>query len=276
MEGFIDENTWFTTIVEQEKDEEFVRVRTLSPVGEIFARRMERGGRHSDANEQYIAFSGELIDWKNDKNYLTRLSVPWSSGLAVTREGLVLLGVSNGILQSDPVHGEEIKGWGMDLWQFALTPDERHLITVSDTGACKLWQFPERKEIGTCRRGNFFDLDIKPNLALSPDGAYFALTVENEIQVYRVDPFARTLKVDVSGNIYSLAISNNGILALSLNRNTQIWNTRTGKAIGKCDCSPFFYSTGMSLRPDGRQLAIICGEQALMIYDISQQEEQEP
>jgi hypothetical protein len=286
--GFIDAKTWYfvETVsgsirdiekgVEREKEETRAHVRSLFPVQEIASHPFEKSAKYvAAASGNHIAFSDELLDWKTGKIYRTKIAHHATPGLTVIH-GHVVTHNDDVVVIDDPLHRETgvwDTGWS-PIAQIAITPGIRRVITVSENGACQAWMPPppDAQKVGSCGRGHLFAPVAYPRLAISPDGARLAVSVENQVRVYRIEPFDLELELETSmpTPVSALALSNDGRLAAGdENRLVRVWDIGNPQPIGAFSFAGFVSKrvskedttipkvTRLAFQPQGNQLAAL-------------------
>ena len=246
--GYIDANTWYfgADVQDDTKNpgELNVRlyIRTLQPAQEIAV--LNGWGSLISANKNHILSGEKLIDWHTGKEYLFRtLSFdPHSNFIpALTPDSRVIVNVFKKSTIIDPINNTE------EFWKEAaplgrtilFTPDNRHALGLSTANyKCTLWLWPERKKVGQCSprlRGIFGSYpDHLEVVALSLDGKFFAIGFDNNVRVYRIEPFKLELEATTPGPVAQLALSDNGLLAAYDYRGfLRIWNIATGSLAGQ-------------------------------------------
>ncbi|MDR1228540.1 MAG: WD40 repeat domain-containing protein, partial [Azoarcus sp.] len=198
----------------------------------------------ASANRNYIAYNNELIDWRTGKRYPTKATVfepKWSTFPTLTPDNRIITYPDRETVIFDPLNDT------MESWKEAarlggtiiVTPDNRHAIALSMANyRCTLWTWPERKEIGHCseRLYGFFRSyhEYSELLAVSRDGKSFAIGVDNNVRVYRVEPFKLELEITMPGPVGALALSDDGWLAAYDYKGfIRVWNVATGKLAGQ-------------------------------------------
>jgi WD40 repeat protein len=269
--GFIDANTWYYGKNRSSGPGTMIssaHIRSISPAREIFQHDFKYGGASwVSANERYITKDEELFDWKTKKNYFPIHIVREYAAVAssLTRSGRVMSYAFDFVQIDDPEH-EKTDGWdaGGVIADIAMTPDERHVVTVSRSGSCRLWRLPEKAAIERCGRWHLFDLEAWPRLSLSPDGKRFAVSTDNQWRVYRIEPFALEMEGRMSFPIHVLALADDGRLAASDGAHVQVWNLAARHLTGAFDltdekhvlCTPETCRyIDLALQPKGKQLA---------------------
>ncbi|MDR0563402.1 MAG: hypothetical protein LBG78_00510 [Azoarcus sp.] len=263
--GYIDANTWYyieqllsyndvTPTGEKRqvgRDAVIVHIKTLHPPKEIYTRSLDRteyGWARNDgddvANSRYVFFGdcSSLLDWRTNEIRRYPLGMcfepylPKGFKYKLTLKGQIMVTAPEKTLLGEPFKKAEA-----EILEIGgeLTPDERHMVALKDTGECIVWQFEERREIGRCGTGRLFGLGIKEkHLALSRDSKTFATSVNQKIRVYSIEPFRLLMEITAPQNVMTLALSGDGRIAGGFeDGRIQAWEVPTGKIIGQGDAS---------------------------------------
>ncbi|MDR1063536.1 MAG: hypothetical protein LBL48_06345 [Azoarcus sp.] len=258
---YIDTNTWYyieqvdkkligmpikSKNLDDRRDEEIViHIRSIDPPREIythtFPNESSSGTFSSVANENYVLYTEtKIFNWRTEEN---RSRIPgWygfamltdTDAIALTHDGRVLVNVNASTVVSDPFGGKKTEDYP---FVSALTPDERYLIALERNGDCALRLFEEKREIARCGTGHPFGIGIKKRaVAISPDSKMFAMSINDKVRLYRIDPFRLEQTVIAPGNVATLALSDDGRLASGDNDGRiRVWDIASGKLIGKFD-----------------------------------------
>ncbi|MDR1063118.1 MAG: hypothetical protein LBL48_04175 [Azoarcus sp.] len=109
---------------------------------------------------------------------------------------------------------------------------ERYIFPIS------LWNWFKGKEIGHCserlREISGKHIEYREVLTLSRDGKLFAVGVDDNVRVYRIEPFRLELEVATPGPVARLALSDDGWLAAYDYKGfIRVWNVATGSLAGQ-------------------------------------------
>jgi WD40 repeat protein len=243
--GYIDANTWyFIERILREADIR-VHVRTIHPPREISVSTVDepRSNIIASANRNYVAHNNGLIDWRTGKRYPTKAPVfrPREQIVpTLTPDNRIITYLGRKTMIFDPLNDT------MEVWKGAtsldqailVTPDNRHAIGLSTKNyKCTLWSWPEKKEIGHCSgrlRGIFGkNSEYLEVLALSPNGKSFAVGVDNNVRVYRIEPFQLELETSTPGPVVALALSDGLLATYDYKGFLRVWNIATGSLAGQ-------------------------------------------
>ncbi|MDR1425028.1 MAG: hypothetical protein LBI92_10575 [Azoarcus sp.] len=244
--GYIDANTWYfageVLGKVREENKHSIRVRSIHPSREIAVPDIKgsNGARTFPANKDYLLWGSLLIDWRSGKRYTFNIPLHdprYSPVLILTPDNRVITHTDQYVI-IDPIH-DTMEYWKEAGGTIMITSDNRHAIGISKANyKCTLWSWPERKKIGHCsERLGIFERrysDYGEALALSNNGKFFAIGVDNDVRVYRIEPFKIELKVNMPGPVGALALSDDGWLAAYDYKGfLRIWNVATGSLAGQ-------------------------------------------
>ncbi|MDR0633450.1 MAG: WD40 repeat domain-containing protein [Azoarcus sp.] len=232
-------------------------IRTIQPSREIATHSFKANGDDPViVNKTHIAYEDEMINWHDGKRYRVKTIHPAVWRYELTPSSRVLTTSfwinGNGTLIDDPVNGktEYLEH------EIILSPDERHAVMWSGK-RCRLLQWPERKETGTCGRLPLFFGTDRYRAVFAPDGKSFVSWIDGKARVYRTDPFRLTSEFALSrGKVDALELSNDGWLANvdEERRLLQLWDGATGKLAGQ-----YQYQTSvaaLAFQPHGDRLLV--------------------
>jgi hypothetical protein len=297
--GFFDNNMWYFGVLPRDKDGKGERhaveridihIRSIQPSREI-AKYSFPWNSHAAliANKNHFAFiadklrenfksDGVLVDWRTGAHYPINTEYD-SRGVTLyklTDSNRVLSTyrlkdrIDSGVLLVDPFSPQKER---LERHVF-FSPDERYGIDLG-SGRCKLRKFTGRevaplddKQIvgycsGSLPRIDAWDYPIFP-VEFSEDGKLFVIAVKNNFHVYRVEPFQLEFEGKMAGNILSVNLSKNGILATNDNEGfVRVWDVMKKKIIGQLRVSD---SSSILFSQNGDQLYVI--NSALNVFQI--------
>ena len=154
---------------------------------------------------------------------------------------------------SDPFGGRKTEDYP---FVSTLTPDERYLIALEKNGDCALRLFDEKREIARCGTARPFGFGIKKReVAVSPDSKMFAISINDKVRVYRIEPFRLERTLKAPKHVKALALSNDGWLASGdENAHLLLWDIASGKLVGKFDDKS--WASSMAFQPGGNLLVL--------------------
>ncbi|MDR1228539.1 MAG: hypothetical protein LBK55_05900 [Azoarcus sp.] len=247
--GYIDANTWHFTEKTLGENDIRLHIRTIHPSRQISVLSMKEPPTSAIvSNKNYIAYNSGLIDWRAGKYYPGDsdffpnpqcYSIP-----TLTSNNMIITFLGENIVIFDPLNGRT--GY-LELWEkvirfgkrVVVTPDNRYVIGLSTTSRkCTLWNWFTKKEIGHCserlREISGKHIEYREVLTLSRDGKLFAVGVDDNVRVYRIEPFRLELEVATPGPVARLALSDDGWLAAYDYKGfLRVWNVATGSLAGQ-------------------------------------------
>jgi WD40 repeat protein len=250
--GYIDVNTWYFTTMLQRGTGIRLHVRTIQPSREISVSEVNEDYHNAAAsvNKNYIAYNNWLIDWRTGESHRVKGWVfdpqRWITPTLTPDNRIITYPNKETYSDRKTVIFDPLNDT-MEVWKEAtqldkaiiVTPDNRHAIGLSTKNyKCTLWSWPERKEIGHCSgrlRGIFGKYpEYLEVLALSLDSKRFAIGVENNVRVYRIEPFQLEMEANTPGPVGALAFSDDGWLAASDRKGfLRVWDVDTGSLAGQ-------------------------------------------
>ena len=276
--GYIDKNTLYYIIdhnkVMADPTKEFrffqdtrywervIHIRSIDPPREIYTHTFPNpeGGDFPPllANENYVLYTDTgIFNWRTEE---IRTRIPDWSGfgpgtgtIALTHDGRVLINIYARTVISDPFGGRETEKYP---FVSTLTPDERYLIALEENGDCALRLFDEKREIARCGTARPFGFGIKKRAtAVSPDSKMFAISINDKVRVYRIEPFRLERTFKAPKHVKALALSNDGWLASGdENGHLLLWDIASGKLAGKFDDKS--WANSMAFQPGGNLLVL--------------------
>ena len=275
--GYIDNNTWYFAAEDWGgRNPVIAHIRTIQPSKEIATYSFEmNGGDVLIANKNHIGYGEEMVNWHDGRHYRVKTIHPVCE-YVMTRGSRVFttsfVWVSGYTLIDDPVNGktelleEEIK----------ISPDERHAIVLR-WKQCRLLQFPENKEIGTCGRIPFFSKRGRHWFGFSPGGNLLVSWIDGKARVYQVEPFQLKSEFDMSGEASprALTISDSGWIAAVIqkeydheNARLRAWDGLTGKLVGQYRTT----AEALAIQPNGNKLVAV--NKRIMVFELPQRDAQ--
>jgi len=266
--GYIDNNTWYFAAGR----DVITVIRQIDPPREIFRQVFEHGSdKGVGVNKNHIAYRDTLLNWHDSSSYKVENAHSARFGYALTAGSRVLsYNAFNGdILLDDPI-GEDTLYWnaGFPITSLALSRDEKYAVALSHKGKCAAWRLPEKKRIGSC--GSKLALtDKSVQSVFQRDGRLFAVSVGNEIQVYRTEPYQLILSVAMLKPVMALALGENRLAASDEDGMMRIWSIDDASLIGQYAHDPALtsFTNRLDFQPNGSLLAATQGGQ-LMLFDL--------
>lgn len=273
--GFIDNNTlyWGYKEVGGGERNTVAEIWRIKPNEKLFSYEFDNSADHPlVANKRYIAYPNTLVDWRNGSAPMHALHAhPGEAGFyLITESGRVfsrnLLGKT--LLLHDPKTNQRWY-WATGLMPFeaALTHSERHVIAIDDTGACKVWRMPEIESLDRCGWGTAFT-QKRTRLAVAPHAERFAVSVENRVRVYSLEPYALIHEFRLPDPVETMALTDEGRLAVADEKgHLSLWDSATGAALGQAEPGRV---RELTFQAESRLLALASdGERyGLHLYDV--------
>lgn len=166
----------------------------------------------------------------------------------------------------------------------AFLPDGKKVVTASDDGRIRIWEYPAGKEIRRIAmpEGTVKGVlgTVKSMLALSPDGKTIAAAKLDETEIYLLDlATGKQLQVlkwplpEAKKQFFDtprLAFSPNGEHLAAQDRGgaVSIWDWSKGKEIRKFPASEGFGGAGLVYAPDGKSVLTIHSTNGTLPTDV--------
>jgi len=269
--GYIDDNIWY--VATDDGKNVSASIRQIDPPRELYKHDLGKGSeRPVIANKNHLAYVGTLLNWHDGTSYKVDRAHPGSFGYTLTASSQVMTyNVFNGdVLLHDPVRQESMY-WniGFPIADFILSSDERYAVAQAPKGKCVLWQLPEKERLGSCGRGGLWG-EKWTRSVFQRDGRAFAVSTDNEIRVYTVQPFKLLMKVALREKpVIGLTLDNGRLAAGDENGAISVWNVADGSLLGEYAGDPNlkeFYSL-LAFQPGGNRLAVSQNNQ-LLVFEL--------
>jgi WD40 repeat protein len=256
--GYFDKNTWYFMVVPispnpeerspSEPEQAITHVRTIQPSQEVARYTSEHRNKDVVAhNKNYFVYSsdglnGTLVNWRSGEKYPIK-TIEAHRGIfevfELTHSNRVLSATGWAKLEKpmldDPLHQQTqiLEGY------VTFSPDERYGVDLNGA-RCTLLEFhgkkvtplKEQKIVGHCSGLTWGSKE--KNVMFSPDGTMFAVAVDRDVRVYRVDPFQLVFKREVAGVVGSLALSDAGwLVTVDETGFLRAWDVATGRLAGQ-------------------------------------------
>ena len=278
--GHFDANTWYytaTTHIPSSK-QSVTHIRTIKPSQEVAQYEFEYGNEDLvAANRNYLAYSakrhnGTLIDRRTGEEYPIKTVDAFSgfSRFELTRSNRVLSAAgwpsAEKPMLDDPLHQQTqtLDGY------VTFSPDEQYAVDLNGF-RCKLLKLngkkvvplKKQKVVGHCS-GLLFKTEKVAKF--SPDSKMFAVVADQNVRVYRVEPFQLLLERKMAASVITLVgssidLSDTGWLAVVDKRGfLYAWNATTTNLAGQYrlrdtgeEENPHF-SVLLAIQPGGNKL----------------------
>jgi WD40 repeat protein/tRNA A-37 threonylcarbamoyl transferase component Bud32 len=151
--------------------------------------------------------------------------------------------------------------------QFALTPDDRSLITASEDGELARWDLRTSKKTRTLR----IETGLAPALAVSPDGLTVAVGVKHGVQL--VDLRSGTVRAasgDVAGSPSWVLFSPDGKMVVATNRDKTVtrWDVASATPLETLRGHSNFVQQPV-FSPDGETLYTVSHDGTAIAWDLT-------
>jgi len=297
--GYIDDNTWYVATGYNYPNPDYkesapgqnnylrkflsksvISIRQVEPEHEIYNH--DLNGRMSVgvfANKDHIAYGWHFIDWHTGESY--KVDVPYPNGyynLASSR-----LVVMRSFLQKKNIYlffnplKQEGKFWnfgsswsGSDLM---LSRDANYALFRTEKGGCELWQVPQKERLGRCGRSKLWG-DKTTRGVFRRDSQAFAVSAENKITLYSIEPFKSLMTLTLAKPVDMLAFSENYLAAVDEVGMLRVWSIHNNKLLGEYDLSQYHNGIRvlmnshhfMGFQPGGNKLVVSVGQ--LLVFDL--------
>ena len=151
--------------------------------------------------------------------------------------------------------------------QFAVTPDDRSLITASEDGELARWDLRTRKKTRTWR----IETGLAPALAVSPNGLTVAVGIKHGVQL--VDLRAGTVRTaasDSAGSPSWVLFSPDGRMVVATNRDKTVtrWNVASATPLETLRGHSKFVQQPV-FSPDGETLYTVSHDGTAIAWDLA-------
>jgi WD40 repeat protein len=169
------------------------------------------------------------------------------------------------------IEPESFVGAYVGVWygspQFALTPDDRSLITASEDGELARWDLRSGKKTGTWS----IETAVAPALAVSPDGLTAAVGFKRGVQLVDLrSGTSRTATADVAGSPNWVLFSPDGKMVVSTNRDKTVtrWDVASGTPLETLRGHSNFVQQPV-FSPDGGTLYTVSHDGTAIAWDLT-------
>ena len=169
------------------------------------------------------------------------------------------------------IEPEAFVGAYVGVWyaspQFAVTPDDRSLITASEDGELARWDLRSRKKTRTWR----IETGLAPALAVSPDGLTAAVGIKHGVQL--VDLRAGTVRTaasDSAGSPSWVLFSPDGKMVVATNRDKTVtrWDVASATPLETLRGHSNFVQQPV-FSPDGETLYTVSHDGTAIAWDLA-------
>ena len=151
--------------------------------------------------------------------------------------------------------------------QFALTPDDRSLITASEDGELARWDLRSRKKTRTWR----IETGLAPALAVSPDGLTAAVGIKHGVQLVDLrSGTVRTATGDLAGSPSWVLFSPDGKMVVATNRDKTVtrWDVESATPLETLRGHSNFVQQPV-FSPDGETLYTVSHDGTAIAWDLT-------
>jgi WD40 repeat protein len=151
--------------------------------------------------------------------------------------------------------------------QFALTPDDRSLITASEDGELASWDLRTGRKTRTWR----IETGLAPALAVSPDGLTAAVGVKHGVQLVNLRSGAvRTAASDIAGSPNWVLFSPDGKMVVATNRDKTVtrWDVASATPLETLRGHSNFVQQPV-FSPDGETLYTVSHDGTAIAWDLT-------
>ena len=169
------------------------------------------------------------------------------------------------------IEPEAFVGAYVGVWyaspQFALTPDDRFLITASEDGELAQWDLRTRRKTRTWR----IETGLAPALAVSPDGRTVAVGIKHGVQLVDVrSGTVRTAASDSAGSPSWVLFSPDGKMVVATNRDKTVtrWDVESATPLETLRGHSNFVQQPV-FSPDGQTLYTVSHDGTAIAWDLT-------
>ena len=151
--------------------------------------------------------------------------------------------------------------------QFALTPDDRSLLTASEDGELARWDLRSRKKTRTWR----IETGLAPALAVSPDGLTAAVGIKHGVQLVDLrSGTVRTAAGDSAGSPNWVLFSPDGKTVVATNRDKTVtrWDVESATPLETLRGHSNFVQQPV-FSPDGETLYTVSHDGTAIAWDLT-------
>jgi WD40 repeat protein len=169
------------------------------------------------------------------------------------------------------IEPEAFVGAYVGVWwaspQFALTPDDRSLVTASEDGELAWWDLRTRRKMRTYT----IETGTAPALAVSPDGLTAAIGIKGGVELVDLrSGTVRTATADLAGSPNWVLFSPDGKMVVSTNRDKTVtrWDVASATLLETLRGHSNFVQQPV-FSPDGETLYTVSHDGTAIAWDIT-------
>jgi len=234
--GYIDDNTWYLAADDYTNGvrDTSISIRQIEPPREIHRHQaLGFSSRPVLANKNHITHDGILLNWRDGRTYDVTQAYGGRYNYLFTPDSHVVTDTQNGKTYwfNDPVE-QETMVWNIGSHQrFALSPDGRYAMVVSNWGKCGLWQLPQKEQAGSCGDDGMLGGKKWGRIAFQRDSRAFAFVFGNEIHVYATQPVKPLMVVPIPKAVDALALNEGRPVATDASDTIHVWDVTENKLL---------------------------------------------
>jgi WD40 repeat protein len=245
--------------------------RTLAIGGDNFVRLIDARTRERLAKTAVDGVATRMSFTKDGSQIVVLVAPGESTGLGAADAQIIIRDAVTLARIGRPIEPEAFVGAYVGTWyaspQFALTPDDRSLITASEDGELARWDLRTRKKTRTWR----IETGLAPALAVSPDGLTFAVGVKHGVQL--VDLRSGTVRMasgDVAGSPSWVLFSPDGKMVVATNRDKTVtrWDVASATPLETLRGHSNFVQQPV-FSPDGETLYTVSHDGTAIAWDLT-------
>jgi len=298
--GHIDDNTWYVATGYQYPNPDYkevpwgqhnylprvlsksaVSIRQIKLAREIYYYDLKGVDTEVFANKNHIAWSWTMLNWHTGESY--KVNVPYPKGYYYLASSDLV--VMQSLLQKNIYYFfNPLKQEG-NVWDFGyswsgsdlmLSRDANYALYRTEKGRCELWQVGEKKRLGHCGRIKLWG-DKTTRAVFRRDSQAFAVSAENKITLYSIEPFKPLTTLTLKKNIDMLAFNEEYLSTIDEGGMLRVWNIHENKLLGEYNLSQYHNNNGsrmaiqssyfMGFQPGGSKLVVSVGQ--LLVFDLA-------
>ncbi|MEX2275082.1 MAG: protein kinase [Actinomycetota bacterium] len=216
-----------------------------------------------------FGFGGSMAFTKDGSQlvvlYQTDEAHPGEAGAQVSIRDAATLEPIGATIKPDAFVGAFVGNWYASP-QFALTPDDRALLTASEDGELAWWDLRSRKKTRTWR----IETVTAPALAVSPDGLTAAVGIKRGVQLVDLrSGTVRTATGDLAGSPSWVLFSPDGKTVVSTNRDKTVtrWDVESATLLETLRGHSNFVEQPV-FSPDGETLYTVSHDGTAIAWDL--------
>jgi len=297
--GYIDDNTWYVATGYHYPNPDYkesppgqnnylrrylskgvVSIRQVEPAREIYNYDLQDFSHERVfANKNHIAYRGTLVNWHNGEVSVVEIAYPVGSYYFTPASQVITRSMLRDVyLFYDPLK-KEVEHWHFSFRRYGteliLSRDGRYALFRKKKGSCALWQLTPKKRLGRCGRSKLWGDKIS-RAVFRRDSQVFAVSAENKITLYSIEPFKSLMTLALKEPVDILALSEEYLAAIDKTGMLRVWSIKENKLLGEYRFSENhsglarFSSSSrqMAFQPGGSKLVVSNLDQ-LVVFDLA-------